>query len=139
MPKCVICANVHAKLNKGNLCKQCFNEKDNSLYNTINDNTNDTSLNDGTVIDDRAIMDIIKENMAQERKWNEGMTMVLKNQIEYLKTEIIHKNTLIENLIMELLNSRNISINKFSPPSIYKKDDYSNKSTVPDPQNVGEI
>ena len=52
------------------------------------------------------------------------MTMILKNQIGYLKTEIIHKNTLIENLVTELHNSRNTSINKFSPPSIYKKDDY---------------
>ena len=127
MSKCVICANVPVKLNKGNLCKECLNEKGNSaentpvLYNTMSDNTNDTCLNDGTVIDDRAIMDIIKENMTQEKKWNEEMTMILKNQIEYLKTKIIHKNTLIENLIMELHNWQNTQLlNSHHPPYITK-------------------
>ena len=126
MPKCVICENVQAKLNKGDLCKDCFNEKDNRSV--ICEYTNDNSSNDVTIIDDRTIMDIIKENMTQERRWNEEMTIVLKDQIEYLKDEIIHKNTLIESLIVELHNSRNTSLNKTTTPSLYHNDDDSKNS-----------
>ena len=126
MPKCVICENVQAKLNKRNLCKDCFNEKDNRSV--ISEYTNDNSSNDVTIIGDRTIMDIIKENMTQERRWNEEMAIVLKDQIEYLKDEIIHKNTLIESLIMELHNSRNTSLNKTTTPSLYHNDDDSKNS-----------
>ena len=45
---------------------------------------------------------MIKENMMQEKKWNEERTKLLVNQIEFLKSEILVKNTFIESLIVEL-------------------------------------
>ena len=36
------------------------------------------------------------------------MINLLRDQIEYLKNEIIHKNTLIEQLIIEISKSKNV-------------------------------
>ena len=48
----------------------------------------------------KIMFDILKENMVQERKWNLEITQLLKDQIDYLKNDIIHKNTIIESLII---------------------------------------
>ena len=55
-------------------------------------------------------MDLIKQNMAQEKRHNTEIIGILKEQIEGLQNEIIHKNTLIENLMTELHTSNNMSI-----------------------------
>ena len=63
--------------------------------------------------DDRSIIDIIKENVDNEKEYNAEIINIPKEQIIYFKNEIIHKNTLIENLIIEL-NTRNNDLPKLS-------------------------
>ena len=79
------------------------------------DNDNDHILNDD-IITDKTLIEFIKENMLKEKVWNEEMRELLQSQINYLKTEIIAKNTIIEQLIGELscrnqnvINSKNTS------------------------------
>ena len=99
MPKCSKCNTFQSRLNKGALCKQCFNKKikpaiANEKVNETNnfENKND-SLDDINYdpTNDRCIIDIIKESMIKERKLNDTQSMLL-NQVEFLKQE----NTLIE-------------------------------------------
>ena len=104
MPKCVNCSNKQSKLNRGRLCRACFNNindvnKTNSL--TCEDANTDDVVNEPS-FNDRQIIDLIKENMTQEKKWNEERTQLLLSQIEFLKSEILVKNTLIESLIVEI-------------------------------------
>ena len=40
--------------------------------------------------------------MFKEQKWNEDMQNVLKDKVEFLKREIVVKNSLIESLLVEL-------------------------------------
>ena len=69
MTKCSNRNQIQTKMNKGNLCKQCFNKKiikfgsdvNNDVSNK-NDDTNDTCDADRTIID------IIKENMVNEKE-----------------------------------------------------------------------
>ena len=49
---------------------------------------------------------IIKESMLKEKAWNEEIKQMLRDQVNYLKSEIIHKNTMIELLIVDI-NNRN--------------------------------
>ena len=44
-----------------------------------------------------------------EQKWNEDMQNVLKDKVEFLKREIVVKNSLIENLLVELYKKNSIS------------------------------
>ena len=61
----------------------------------------DIQIND-FLLNDRYMIDLIKENMLQERKWHAEIVALLKGQISFLETEVIYKNTLIKNLIIEL-------------------------------------
>ena len=105
MPKCSNCNNVQAKLNKRKLCKKCHNN-----YNDQNKGIDlkdqlDESIN-MQLPKDRSIIDLIKENMEQEKKWNVEVISMLRDQIDYLKNDI-HKNTLIEQLICNENKSNN--------------------------------
>ena len=104
MPNCSKCNAVQSKLNKGELCKKCFNDKINPTDN-IN-NTNNT-VNDDPIeidpMDDRSIIDLFKSQMIKEAQWNNEINQVLYDQIDYLKSEIKHKNYIIENIIKSSL------------------------------------
>ena len=45
----------------------------------------------------------------KEQKWNEDMQNVLKDQMEFLKGEIVVKNSLIESLLVELYKKNSTS------------------------------
>ena len=94
MPNCSKCNTVQAKMNKGNLCKKCFSDK-------FNDTQKEYICIDEPINcdDERIMIDLIKGQMEKESQWYYDMTQVLKDQIEYLKSEIIHKNSIIQNLI----------------------------------------
>ena len=116
MPKCIKCETVQSKLNKGKLCKKCNNNSE--------ANTQHNESTDYTPLEDRNLIDMIKETMVKEARLNNEIIIVLKDQIEFLKDEIKHKNLIIKNLI-------NIST-KYSQPidtsgnnSIDKRDDLS--------------
>ena len=53
--------------------------------------------------------------MLKEKAWNDEIREMLNDQIKHLKTEMLFKNTLIEQLICELNNRSNsescISVN----------------------------
>ena len=46
---------------------------------------------------DREIIDLIKENILEEKKRNEEYCQLQKDYIEFLKFEISHKNKIINN------------------------------------------
>ena len=54
----------------------------------------DIPIND-FLLNDRYMIDLIKENMLQEGKWHAEIVALFKGQISFLETEVIHKNTLI--------------------------------------------
>ena len=80
-----------------------------------NDDTNDTCDADRTIID------IIKENMVNEKEYNAEIIKILKEQVGYFKNEIIHQNTLIGNLIIEI-NACNNDL----PPNYQMSEDKTN-------------
>ena len=92
---------------------QCFNKKINKLGSDVNDDVSNKNDDTNDTCDtDRTIIDIIKENMVNKKEYNVEIIKILKEQVEYLKNEIIHKNTLSENLIIEIDAS-----NKELPPN----------------------
>ena len=96
MPKCINCPIVQAKLNPGDLCKECLKLKDKGNLNL--ENNHDTLKGDSNIIE------LIRDHMERERTWHEEKTQLLYDQIHYLKSDIIHKNMLIKN-IMETTTS----------------------------------
>ena len=38
------------------------------------------------------MLDLIKENILQEKKWNSDLINILHDQIEYVKNDIVHVN-----------------------------------------------
>ena len=107
MPNCSNCEKPQGRLNKGALCKSCFHNKING---DINKDTleldGDLELLDNAVLKELNVIDLIKVNMAQEKRYNSEIICLMKEQIEVLQNEIIHKNTLIENLMIELQTSK---------------------------------
>ena len=100
MPSCSNCSKVQAKLCKGALCKPCLNKKINGDSMAINIDVGDS------LSSNRLVIDMIKENMTQERQWNAEIISHLKDSIEHLKNEAHSKNALIKELIIELRNVR---------------------------------
>ena len=77
MPTCIKCSNVQAKLNNGNLYKTCFSKEKNSQINDsfisqLNDETNNDAPLDER--DERYVIDLNKESMLQEKRWNVEIT-----------------------------------------------------------------
>lgn len=113
MPKCCKCGKPQAKLNKGGFCKACFKIKYNpEIIESVIKMTNSTDNIDESIdldhdeaINDRCMINVIKQSMLSERKWNDEMQAILKQQVEFLQNEIINKNTLIERLMVELYNN----------------------------------
>lgn len=115
MPNCVKCNSSQARLNKGDLCKickTCSSDNEPLIENAFNDNT---TINSMLMDNDRSIIDLIKSHMLKESQWSNETNLLLKEQIEYLKDEIKHKNGIIENLIKtkSLLPSNNVTENRY--------------------------
>ena len=91
MPKCSHCGKAQSRLNKGGLCKGC-NSSDNISSKTLNSTMETKETNFDNVFNDR------------EKLWYDEMHTILKEQIEFLKSEITIKNSLIESLMFELYN-----------------------------------
>ena len=116
MPNCCKCNKQQSRLNKGGLCKSCFHKKINPATpndnneSILNNNNGITDVNYDDQSNDRTMIDIIKQNMLNERKWNEDMQIILKEQLEFLRQEMVVKNTLIERL-MDKLHEKGINNN----------------------------
>ena len=84
------------------------------------------------MVNDRTIIDLIKENMMKEQIRNEEIITVLKEQIVYMKTEANYKNKLIESLLTELYELKKNSNNEhsFYNQEQYTPSEYSPTNTV---------
>ena len=120
MHNCVKCNKELAKSTKGELCQQCYRNRnkishDNNespennpgnesfVSNLIDDNSKIDDIND--IIydkDDRMIINFIKSSMKREREQDAEIISILKGDINFLKDEIKHKNELINTLMSEL-------------------------------------
>ena len=98
------------------------------------DNDNDHILTDD-IITDKTLIEFIKENMLKEKVWNKEMRELLQSQIIYLKTEIIAKNTIIEQLIGELSCRNQNAINSKNTSSQDNSNDLSFTNTTLDKTN----
>ena len=135
MRNCITCNKELAKTTKGNLCHICYRNrnKDDMTIADDNETTGKNGFNHFTeeVINideslyvhdnklDRTMIDIMKDNLLYERRRENEMAMVLKNQIQYLKGELECKNNLIEKLISHLpaFNDNNHNLHIQSIPS----------------------
>ena len=99
MPKCSHCEKPQGRLNKGALCKECFRNKINGDINKHTSQADgDLEFIDDDILKELDVYDLIKENMAQEKRHNLEIINLMEDQIELLRNEITHKNTLIETL-----------------------------------------
>ena len=60
MPICIKCNAVQAKMNKGQLCKKCFNIKINAVP---MEHTSIEEISECKSIEDKSIIDLIKEHV----------------------------------------------------------------------------
>ena len=119
MGNCRNCNKNLSKSTKGTLCRNCYRERNTVNKKMINKNDNLGDLNSSKVVinneksnddpilndditNDKNIIEFIKDNMMKEKLWNVEMRDLLESQINYLKTEIIAKNNIIEQLTCEL-------------------------------------
>ena len=137
MGACANCSSYQSRLCKGKLCKECFNKNkkskvtsnkndhpiDNMEY-SDKDDDDDGEINK-SVLGDRSVINMIKESMLEEKAYNKEIIMLLKDQIDYLKNEIIHKNTLIETLMFEIhdmnaapLNDSHVTLQNETPSNV---------------------
>lgn len=135
MPTCknTNCNYVQNILNKGGLCKSCFNNKKIKLHNEPSKNSQNvlSSTQSGIVEDsklgdskseDRYIMDILKEHMIKEKKHDIELTDILKENIIFLRNEITHKNEVIKELLNRLPSNKLVKDNN--------ADQYKTSSTI---------
>ena len=62
------CSNCSVEC-RGTLCKSCYQSKENNINNDGMENKEGKYEKDIS-INDRELIDVIKENMMQEKKWN---------------------------------------------------------------------
>ena len=125
MPLCSNCSKAQSKLNKGALCKSCFNSGDNNNkcysddeYVTKDEFINSAQVSEDEIISDiaseeREFIDVIKERMLQEKDDHRELQInyiaSLKEQItcprkdhDLLNNDIIHKNEIIASLLFQI-------------------------------------
>ena len=144
MGACVNCSSYQSRLCKGRLCKECFNKNKKSKV-TLNknvhpiDNTeysDDDELNK-SVLEDRNVINMIKESMLEEKAYNKEIIMLLKDQVDHLKNEIIHKNTLIETLMFEIHDKNAAPLND-SHISLHNDNNISTSSNVANGKHIND-
>ena len=113
MRDCVVCNKELCKTTKGELCIQCYRNRNKVNHDsTITDNNSqetcvDKAINnetDNTIKDDiesqeRDIIDMLKEHMFLEKKRDAELVELLQCQITFLQQEIEHKNSFIKELL----------------------------------------
>ena len=107
MPKCSKCDNIQGRLNRGALCKKCFNDKINkTINNDDNNNPNSDRFKEDnnltSIVEDKNLIDFIKEQMIRERDLYEATVNQLNEEVIYLKQEHVQKNKIIDSLMTQL-------------------------------------
>ena len=113
MHNCAQCNKILSRQTKGDRCLQCYRNRNNTTDTNIHtidefptDHLENSSLNDSNVIplyddneiDNRAVINILKQTMLEERRRDTEFIDILKSQTDFLKDEIINKTN-------ELINS----------------------------------
>lgn len=111
MRNCVVCNKELGRTTKGKLCQLCYRNRnyvdqqipiaENISQGIPCDNTTDVNyvpdLNDD--IGDRLSIEFLKGRMLQDHKRQIEIITLLKDEIKFMKSEINHKNDIIEKLI----------------------------------------
>lgn len=148
-----VCMHDLAKQN--DIAITCFkdsnktNEIDNTQLNIMeNQDKDDTEINNIFDVNsqERTIVDIIKANMVHERKSNDELITILKEQNDFLKKELLQKNVIIDNLlnlcshnnnkIPDIATSNTIDNNIYDNFSLVEKSDYEARSDYMQWQSV---
>ena len=116
MRNCVTCNKQLSRHTKGDLCLQCYRNRNNidEIDNSINADNNPEfptedniiPLYDNNELDDRAVISLLKQKMTQERIRDTEFIDILKSHINFMKAEIINKNQLIDKLCAELIDNQ---------------------------------
>ena len=69
MPNCSKCNKSQSRLNRGDLCKECFDIYKKSQLNIENTIVLD-DINGNSINSDRSIIEMIKEHMLHETQWH---------------------------------------------------------------------
>ena len=107
MPKCNKCSKSQSKLNKGGLCKECLNKKINGFNGDTNESIIVYETVDQTKEDDKYFIDIMKDHMMREKELSNDMIEHLKEEVRFLKDELLHKNDLIYKFLPNLSSCNN--------------------------------
>ena len=120
MPNCSQCDKTLSRHTKGERCLQCYRKRNCSIdIDAINTGElpteqieipplNSSNIDDiiplynGKDIDNRAVINLLKHNMIEERMRDTEFIDILKSQIDFMKDEITNKNKVIDKLINEL-------------------------------------
>ena len=141
MRNCVYCNKELSTRTKGQLCLQCYRNRNNIMNADDNVNTDINNreipmdsfenssgneyiiplLNDHT-LNDRAVINLLKQQMLEERIRDTESIDILKRQINFMETELINKNELINKLLTELTD-------KFEYSSSWNASHHANIST----------
>ena len=127
MPLCKNCDGSQSKLNKGGLCKKCYNNKIHKENKNgeipitfISDISNQNCIEENIgPCNGKNLKIIIKELIQEDTQRQTELVKVIDDQadqISYLKKEMIHKNFVIVSLLEELKSSRSAEIIPSEPP-----------------------
>ena len=134
MPNCSQCAKTLSRQTKGDRCLQCYRKGNSTidlgavkpselpteqieLPRLNSSNIDDiVPLYNGNDIDNRAVINLLKHNMIEERMRDTEFIDILKSQIDFMKDEIKNKNKVIDKLLNELSFIINNSSNGSNDP-----------------------
>ena len=117
MSNCVVCNKILSRRTKGDRCINCYRNRNNtsetdaiSKDESPMDHVENPNLNSSHVlplyndneIDNRAVINLLKQNMLDERIRDAELIDILKGQIDFLKDELIIKNEIIDRLLNTL-------------------------------------
>ena len=144
MPACGSCGTMQSRLNKGDLCKTCNNDKKGCNNDIITANsinipptlkTPDNDDIDNDEFDDRNIIEVIKQSMINEKHHEKELLDLYKEQVNYLKAELKYKNDLIDKLTTQLCHKQNNkNVQSSLEPSMCSRD--SDESIVSDVNDI---
>ena len=77
------------------------------IENNDDNKTNSLFSNTNEALEDRMIIDVLKNNMIKEKQMNDDIINILKEQILFMKNELAHKNEIIKKLISERIPAIN--------------------------------
>ena len=136
--KCNKCNNTLSKNNKSGYCKvhyykvndgnhqsstqlNCSGSNHSDIISNLQKSRNSNINEDFT--SDKNLIAFIKDGMLKEKLWYEEMRKLFLDQINYLKSEILSKNSIIQQLISEISLRSDTNHESTVNSSMHKKND----------------